>query len=171
MLQLLAEFSIQQIITFIVLGAATFKGGYEFFKWCKSIYDEKFNKDYSKKKKEEEVQNHFILCEQQRKEVLEKYDSLEQKIDYLTKQMGIRVDKIEGQLELLTLSDMHDIKSWIVEKHHNLIKQGWVDDFTMDTIEHRYSDYKAEEGNSYVASLMKELRALPKFPPEKMKEE
>lgn len=171
MLQLLAEFSIQQIITFIVLGAATFKGGYEFFKWCKGIYDKKFNKDYSKKKKEEEVQNHFILCEQQRKEVLEKYDSLEQKIDYLTKQMGIRVDKIEGQLELLTLSDMHDIKSWIVEKHHNLIKQGWVDDFTMDTIEHRYSDYKAEEGNSYVASLMKELRALPKFPPEKMKEE
>ena len=159
MLDLLQTFSIQQIIIFCILGALSVKGVIEFFKWCKGLYDEKFNKDYKKIKEEESITN-----------LLEKYDNLEQKIDYLTTQMGIRVDKIESQLNLLTQSDMNDIKGWIVEKHHNLIKQGWVDDFTMDTLERRYSDYKAEEGNSYIKSLMTELRALPKFPPEKIKE-
>lgn len=169
MLQLLAEFSIQQIITFLILGAAAFKGCYEFFKWCKNLYNEKFNKDYKELKEEERIENHFAMYEQQNEELLEKYKNLEQKIDYLTSQMKVRVGKVEEQLNLLTLSDMHDIKCWIVERHHNLIKQGWVDDFTMDTIEHRYSDYKAEDGNSYVESLMKDLRELPKFPPDEVK--
>jgi hypothetical protein len=154
-MDLLSTFSIQQIITFCILGALSFKGIIEFLKWGKGLYDEKFNKDYKKIKQEEDMTS-----------LLGKYDNLEQKIDYLTTQMSIRVDKIENQLNLLTQSDMNDIKGWIVEKHHNLIKQGWVDDFTMDTLERRYSDYKAEEGNSYVKTLMTELRALPKFPPQ-----
>lgn len=170
-LNLLSTFSVQQILVFIIMGALCFKGGYEFIKWCKDLYNEKFNKDYAKKKKEENIENHFEICAQYRDDLSKKYDSLEQKIDYLTKQMGVRVDSIENQLELLTQSDMHDIKGWIVEKHHNLIKQGWVDDFTMDTLEHRYSDYKAEDGNSYIKSLMNELRQLPKIPPDKIKEE
>jgi hypothetical protein len=46
------------------------------------------------------------------------------------------------------------------------MKKAWVDDFTMDTIEKRFADYLAEDGNSYVEGLVNELRALPHIPPE-----
>jgi hypothetical protein len=155
MIELLNTFSIQQILTFIILGSLAFKEAVDFIQWCKELFNEKFNKDYNEIKKEE-----------QRDETLKKYNSLEQKIDYLTNQMETKIDKIENQINLLTESDMHDIKGWIVEKHHILMKQGWVDDFMMDTLEHRYSDYKAEDGNSFVSSLMHQIRELPNTPPE-----
>jgi len=168
MTNLLTNFSIQQILLFTVLGALAFKGIVDFLLWCKSLYDKKFNKDYSAKKEEQQLQEHFENCQRQSKFISDKYDKLEHKIDDLTERLKVRMDQIEGNLELLKISDMHDIKGWIVERHHNLIKQGWVDDFTMDTLEYRYSDYKAEHGNSYIDSLMGELRNLPKFPPESL---
>lgn len=170
MLNLLASFSVQQILTFSVLGALAFKGVVDFFEWCKALYNKKFNKDYEEIKEAENIKNHFAIYEKQRDEFLEKYNSLESKIDNLADQLDERIDKMETHLEILTNSDMHAIKGWIVEKHHNLIRQGWVDDFTMDTLEHRFSDYKAEDGNSYIASLMEEIKELPKFPPTKMDE-
>lgn len=170
MTNLLTNFSIQQIILFTVFGALAFKGVVDFLLWCKDLYNKKFNKDYKAKKEEQQLQEHFESCQKQSKAMTDKYESLENKIDDLTEKLKIRIDQIEGSLELLKTSDMHDIKGWIVERHHNLIKQGWVDDFTMDTLEYRYSDYKAEHGNSYIDSLMNELRNLPKFPPETKKE-
>ena len=167
MMELLNTFSIQQILTFIVLGSLAFKEVVEFIQWCRGLIDEKFSKNYDKIKKEEEIEKIYEMGEQHKAEVLEKYENLEQKIDYLTDQIEDKIEKIEKQLVLLTESDMHDIKGWIVEKHHNLIKQGWVDDFTMDTLERRYSDYKAEDGNSYIKSLMDQIRKLPNEPLEK----
>lgn len=166
MLELLAKFSIQQIIIYSVIGALAFKSVVDFFIWLKGLYDKKFNKDYNAKKGEQELQKHFENCKQQSADLINKYEELGQKIDRLAEDFEIRMDQFKSDLKLLKTSDMHDIKGWIVEKHHNLTKQGWVDDFTMDTIEYRYSDYKAEHGNSYVDSLMAELRALPKVSPE-----
>ena len=76
------------------------------------------------------------------------------------------LEKTNAKLELLTQSDKDSIKSWIVEKHHLFVKQGWVDDFNMDAIERRFTHYEEEGGNSYVCDLMKELRRLPNYPPE-----
>lgn len=166
MLELLAAFSVKQIIVYTIMLALAIKGGVDFFSWCKDKYEAKFNKDYASKTKEAQLMEHYVKCTDQHKESLERYQTLETKIDNLTEVMNKKVDKIEAQLQQLTESDMHDIKGWIVEKHHVLIKKGWVDDFTMDTLEHRFADYIAEDGNSYVAGLMSELRALPHFPPE-----
>ena len=166
MLDLLAAFSVQQIIVYSVMLLFAIKGIIDLVIYFKDLYENKFNKDYSKKKQEESLEEHYNHCIEQHQESVKMYESLENKLDDWTKVVGEKIDKIEEQVTLLTQSDMHDIKGWIVEKHHKFIKQGWIDDFTMDTLEHRYSDYKAEDGNSYVASLMKELRSLPKFPPQ-----
>ena len=77
-----------------------------------------------------------------------------------------RFTKIEERLEALTESDMHDIKSWIVDQYHKFyVEQGWIDAFSADTIEHRYNDYKNEGGNSYIDQLMDRLHSLPMDPP------
>ena len=141
------------------------KGAIEFWNWCVEQYKKKFDKDYAKKKGEEELSGHFTECAAQREQTLQQYQALNEKLDRLAEEINHKVEELEAQLAQLTESDKHDIKGWIVEKHHHLIRKGWVDDFTMDTLEHRYADYVAEDGNSYIAGLMAELRALPHFPP------
>lgn len=163
MIKLLNEFSVDQIALFVVMLAVAVKGISDFFDWIKNKYQKKFNNDYDKKKEQEAVEKQINALKEKQEESIQGYARMEQKFDSFTEKMNEKVDKIESQLELLTESDMHDIKGWIVEKHHALMKQKWVDDFTMDTLEKRYADYKRENGNSYVAGLMSELRALPHF--------
>ena len=66
-------------------------------------------------------------------------------------------------MSILLASDKDDIKSWITEKHHYFCyEKKVIDDYSLDCIEKRYQHYVDEGGNSYVATLMREIRALPK---------
>ena len=78
----------------------------------------------------------------------------------------LRLEEFEIALSDLTISDMHDIKSWIVEQYHRFyINQGWIDAFNAETIDRRYEDYKKEGGNSYIDTIMDRLHELPMDPP------
>lgn len=169
MLKLFETYSFSQILVFTIMLSVAVKGVTDFVEWIKDKYEKKFNKDHLALNKEEELKRSYEVGQKHYEEILGYNRRLETKMDIIAKTMREKIEKIESQLTQLTESDMHDIKGWIVEKHHHLIKKGWVDDFTMDTLERRYSDYIAEDGNSYVAGLMAELRALPHFPNEEKK--
>ena len=158
---LLAQYTIKEIIIGVIMLAVAFKSSFDFFDWVKLKYKEKFDKDYQKKVDETLSKEHYESCQKRFQESIDAYNNMDKKLDALTEQMNTRFGIIESSIKRLTDSDMHDIKSWIVEKHHKLVEQQWVDDFTMDTIERRYADYKAEGGNSYVKTLMEEIRSLP----------
>jgi len=166
MLQLLAEFSIQQILIYTVILGLAIKGLIDFSSWGYKQYQKRFHRDYEALNTQEKLEKHYMSCKEQHTETLNLYKGLETKIDNLTENINTRIDVMEDQLIQLTESDMHDIKGWIVEKHHQYIKKGWIDDFTMDILEKRFADYKKEGGNSYVGGLMEELRALPHTIPE-----
>lgn len=161
MLELLSEFSASQIIIYTIMLALAIKGGVEFFNWCKQQYQIKFDKDYQKKTQEEILKKHCEECETQFKEALDMCGTLEEKIDNLTDVFSVQVDKIESQLSLLSSCSRNDIKAWIVETHHRCIKEGCIDDFTKDTVERRFQNYKDLGGNSYIEELVKEIRELP----------
>lgn len=165
MLELLSAFSVDQIVVYTIMLILAIKGGVDLVIWAKELYQKKFNKDHLKLNQQEMLEQHYEDCEERHIESIKKYEALLSEIDSLTETMNTRVDRVEARLSQLTKSDMHDIKGWIVEKHHSLMIQGWVDDFTMDTLEKRYADYVSEDGNSYVKGLMTELRALPHYPP------
>ena len=166
MLEFFTKYSIDDIIIFVILLAIAIKALNDFIDWGKEKYDKKFNKDHLALNKQAKMDENYAVSQKQHEEVVAYCKKLDDKMDLIAKTMREKVDKLDARLAQLTESDKHDIKGWIVEKHHYLIKKGWVDDFTMDTLERRYSDYVAEEGNSYIAGLMGELRVLPHFPPE-----
>lgn len=76
--------------------------------------------------------------------------------------------QVKEQKEILTLltdSDRDDIRSWIVHQYHHFCEnQKWIDDFSMDALEKRYAHYRREGGNSYITSLVEQLRKLPRHP-------
>lgn len=166
MLEFFTKYSINDIIIFVILLAIAIKALNDFIDWGKEKYEKKFNKDHLALNKQAKIDENYVVSQKQHEEVVAYCKKLDSKMDLIAKTMKEKVDKLDSRLAQLTESDKHDIKGWIVEKHHHYIKKGWVDDFTMDTLERRYSDYVAEEGNSYIAGLMNELRALPHFPPE-----
>ena len=141
MQQLLQNFSISQILMFIVILAAATKGLISFIDWAK----ERITKQVHKQDKPDQI--------------LARTAQNKQELDQIKHQLG----SMKKILELLTNSDKDAIKSFITKEHHYFCyKLGYIDDYSMDAIERRYSHYKEQGGNSFVHDLMQELRALPK---------
>lgn len=145
MKELLQNFTIEQILVFVVLLAGAIKGVISFFDWVAERLRKVFN---GQTKKEQETQN--------AKELI-------QKLFDMQKKTGEDIKQLSSHLDLLMESDKDDIKAWITREHHYFCYTlGYIDDYSLDCIEKRYKHYQDEGGNSFIADLMKELRALPK---------
>lgn len=139
--ELLLQYSVSEIIIFVIILAFAVKEAITFFDWIKERVGKVYNKDY---------------------ESMREQQTVEEKVDALDKAFA----RINQQIDMLVESDKEDIKSYIVEKHHFFVYvQGWIDDYSLECLERRFAVYKQEHGNSFAAGLMNEIRALPKQPP------
>ena len=121
--------------------------GVQFFKGLK---DKQVDQKVEERQQEIDIQAEF-------QKLHNRLDQIDSRLD----EFGKRMATAEERLTDLTISDMHDIKSWIVEQYHKFyVHQGWIDAFSAETIDRRYSDYKKEGGNSYIGNLMDQLHTL-----------
>jgi len=140
MLELLAAYSVEEILVFIVMLAVAIKGVVSFIDWANKRLKEHFGQANDDDKRLNDLTT--------RQDNMEKH-----------------LDKIDEKLDLLIASDKDDIKSFIVREHHYFCYQKkWIDDYSLDCLEKRYTHYEKENGNSFVLNLMNEVRALPKKP-------
>ena len=162
MLELLAAYSLTDILVFIVMLAIALKGAITYGEWLKEWLKKKFG-GKTEKEIQEEIQEEQE--EQSKNSILQGRLLLgEQKM----KEHEEKIDKLTEMMELLLASDRDNIKAYIVEKHHYFCyTKKWIDDYSIDCLEKKYDTYKKENGNSYVGDLMKDLRALPKNPIDK----
>ena len=73
------------------------------------------------------------------------------------------IKDIKDSINLLIESDKDDIKQSLTKDHHYFCyKLKSIDDYSLDCMERRYSHYTDEGGNSFVETLMNEVRALPR---------
>lgn len=156
MLQLLQKYSISDILIFIVMLAIAIKGIFTFFDTIGAKIKLAFNKKYNELTKQSQLVQR-----------LEKTDktliSLKNQHNYYDNAL----EKIKEKIDTLIESDKDDIKAYITREHHYFCYQkGWIDDFSLDCIEHRYNHYEKEGGNSFIAHFMDQLRALPKQQPQ-----
>lgn len=141
LIQLLKQFDITTFLTFTIILTLAAKGVIIFFDWVKERLMKMFNKQTKKQRQIEQLR-------QQEKSI---------------KELKSNMESIQSKMNLLIESDKDDIKAWITEKHHfYCYQQKYIDDYTLDCLEKRFSHYEVEGGNSFVHNLMEELRALPK---------
>lgn len=82
------------------------------------------------------------------------------------------IQHLKENITNLTASDKDDIKAWITEKHHHFCYEiKYIDDYSLDCIEKRYAHYVDEGGNSFIRTLMEEIRNLPKVSDVESKQE
>ena len=75
------------------------------------------------------------------------------------------VSAVNDKTDLLIASDKEGIKSDITTDYYIAIDQGFIELHKMQMLEARYEKYLQENGNTFIKSLMDELRKLPHHPP------
>ena len=148
MVTLLESYSVGQILFFIVILAIALKEFFVLMDWIK----DRLRKSFIKEDK-------FNALEAKDKE----QDTQIEKIIVLQQETQQNIEVILNKLQLLMESDKDAIKTFITKEHHHFCyEQGWIDDYNLDCLERRFKHYKEENGNSFVESLMEEIRTLPR---------
>lgn len=156
MLDLLSNYTVSEIIIFLVLLALAVKGVVSYGDWGMNRLRKIFNKETQREKEKREIEEHFTKQDEKIENLRE---SLQKNIETL--------DQILNKIDLLMDSDKDSIKSYITEKHHYFVYENkWIDDYSLDCLERRYKHYVNEGGNSFVLDLMEDLRDLPKQSPQ-----
>lgn len=172
--ELFTNYTVSEIILFLIALAAAVKGFFTFWDWAIDRLKRVFQKDFEEKDFDKKLLTQLEDIKNQMKNI--RTGHVEDKQDIISQIQGINVqhakdkqeliDKMEETkktMSILLASDKDDIKSWITEKHHYFCyEKKVIDDYSLDCIEKRYQHYVDEGGNSYVATLMREIRALPK---------
>lgn len=144
MAQLINNYSLQEILIFLIVLALGVKGFFTFWDWAVDRLRKIFRKENEQDSEKAKID---ILSDNQKK-LIEDMKDLTKKIDMLVE------------------SDKADIKAYITEKHHHFVyDKKWIDNYSLESLEKRYDHYQKEGGNSFVGGLMSEIRQLPKVPP------
>ena len=142
MLELLQKYTVAEIISFTILLALAIKAIICFLDWAK----ERLFKFFKKEEKGNSL------------------DDTLSKIIESQEQLSKEIKKINDIVKILIYSDKDDIKSFVTKEYHHFMAQGWIDDYSLDCIEKRYTHYVDEGGNSFIGQLMTEIRKLPHQP-------
>lgn len=155
MLELLSQYSITQILVFIVMIAIAVKESVEFIHWIKEQTSSYFHKEVDS---EETIHRLEEKNKEQDEKITQILESQEKLHD--------NVELILAQVQSLIESDRDAIKAYITKEHHLFCYEAkWIDDYNLDCLEKRYQRYVEEGGNSFVGALMQEIRDLPRQPP------
>ena len=140
-MDLLKNFTLEQILVFAVLLALAIKGVVSFYDWIKE-----------RNHKAAKIANQPV-----------KLQNNVQKHDEQIKDLKDSIQLLANKVDLLINSDKDAIKAFITKEHHYFCYQkGFIDDYSLDCIEKRYSHYKEQGGNSFIKTLIEEMRALPR---------
>lgn len=145
-MKILQQYSIKEIIMFLILISCSTKGLVSFIEWA----IQRFRK----------IVYHMDQPNTMKETI--RFNSTE--IQHMKKDLLL----LDKKINMLVHSDRDAIKAYITKEHHYFVYQrGWIDDYSLDCIEKRYTHYKEYEGNSFIKELMEDLRSLPNLPKQK----
>lgn len=157
MKDLLSNYSLSEIIFFLIITAVAVKEAIQFIDWFKARIKQYYDKDNEVKEEHEKLENEI--------EDLNKFYDEKKIIDDTFTKYDAKLERLTEQIAMLVESDKENIKAYITERHHYFVEEkGWVDYHSMDCLEKRFAIYQKEHGNSFAADLMNDLRSLSKQP-------
>lgn len=151
MIELLTDYSLGQILVFVVITAIALKEAVTFFDW---LHD-KARKQIQKEQQPQNINEKFKTVLKQKEEELSEMAAQIQEIQSC-------INNININLQMLIASDKDAIKAWLTSQHHHFMEKGVIDYYSFDCISRRYQHYKEEGGNTFIDDLMEDINNLPK---------
>ena len=156
MLELINNYSLHDILVFLVIFALAIKSIISFWDWAIERIRKIFHKENSIENEKNKMQEHLK----------ENFENIKQ-VSTQQQELQSEINNIINKINLLIDSDKDDIKSFLTREHHYFCYQKkWIDDYSLECCEKRYKHYEDEGGNSFIKGFMEEMRALPKHPPD-----
>ena len=150
--ELFTHLSGESIFLFIILIFVSVKYLAELFEWF-----------YSK------LKLYFTGIDDSKLEQKELYDSI-QDINNQIKNMDKKIDILQEKINNVQDYLQDTTKAYIIDRHHYFSYiTGAIDDMSLQDIERRYVYYKTNGGNSFIDTLVEEIRQLPRVTVEKLK--
>lgn len=166
MIELLETYSLSQVIVFFIIFCLAIKETVTFYDWAKTRIQQCYNKNLKEKNDKDKIQNEISDITEFFEEKEKRFNEKKEEMNTSFIKINERIDFLTEQINMLIESDKDDIKSYITEKHRSFCyERQWIDDYSLDCLEKRFKHYEDEGGNSFVESLMEEIRSLPKHPP------
>lgn len=154
MAELLANYSMSEILIFVITIALALKGIVEFIDWTKERGKKYFDKETTSVEQIKKLEEKNAEQDEKITQILDSQNKIQENMDIIIK-----------QIQSLISSDRDSIKTYITKDHHYFCYEaGWIDDYNLDCLEKRYQKYVEEGGNSFISSLMEEIRSLPRQP-------
>lgn len=149
---LLSQHSLESIILLVLMVAFSMKGIIDLRNFFASHFEQRV-KDRTK-------------LDEQNKQLAQQVELLMKSQENLTaevKDLHQRLDTIERTISRIMERNQEQARSWIIDKHHQYCyNEQKITDQELEAIERRYLYYKSEGGNSYIDTLMNDIRALPR---------
>lgn len=151
MVELLTNYSLGQILVFIVIAALALKELATFLDWV----NDKAKKKVQKEQEPENISQKFKI-------VLKEKEAELSEMALQISEMQASIKTINSNLQMLIGSDRDAIKAWLTQQHHHYMEKGFIDYYSFDCISKRYDHYKEEGGNTFIDDLMEDIINLPK---------
>ena len=148
MIDLLSTYELKDILILICILAIAIKGIVEFVDWLKvKVF-------------------HYVAEEQRTDQLAESSMSQIAEIAESQRQTNAKLEDMDKSIKMLISSDRDDIKAFVTIQYHQFVEdKKWIDDFSLECLEKRYSHYVEEGGNSFIGGMMEKLRNLPRIRP------
>lgn len=75
--------------------------------------------------------------------------------------INAKIDTLHDNMNMLIDSDKESIRSFITIQYYEAINKGYIEIYKLEALECRYEKYLKENGDSFIAKLVEELRTLP----------
>jgi len=75
--------------------------------------------------------------------------------------INVKIDTIHDNMNMLIDSDKESIRSFITMQYYEAVDKGYIEIYKLEALECRYEKYLKENGDSFIAKLVEELRTLP----------
>lgn len=177
---LFAQYSAVEIVVLLILIGTSIKFISELLDWFIKKARIYFNKEYSSEitqtnliEKIDEVSLKIDSLSNQISNLEQRVDKTEKSINSLKDKvhdLGNTVNKLDHQIKktdenvkIVQERLQNQTKSRLIELHHKyMYEYQMIDDIGLQSMEREYLYYKAAGGNTFIDTLMEEVRALPR---------
>ena len=178
---LLSQLSIEGIILVIVLFAVAVKFLGELFEYLYTKLKKYFDIKDAKEEQHEEIMNKLNTLETRSVKQEERSEHRQAQVDKISKQLDEQdrksanlqltlenqtkeISSLKSQIGTLTERTQDSTRAYLIDKHHHFCYQiHGIDDMSLQDMERRFMYYKAAGGDTFIDSLMEEVRALPRL--------
>ena len=156
---LLTEYSFPAIIIIIFLLLVAFKFVSDLIEWLYNKAKGFFKKQTDEEKKEEKLEGYFKDTNDHFEKINKRFDDTDEQILEIRKFQ----ENTAERLKFIEERQQENTRSFLIDAHHKFCYEyKAIDDINLQSVERRYSYYKHAGGDTFIDSLIEDIRELPK---------